>query len=321
MDENYARAHGRVLSVGIRRDSTLTASFAQHDGGMPMTEDAPAGSSWPFPVPFGWFSAGYADEFAPATAQARHLVGRLWCGGIPPVSRRSWTRTAPPRRAPAARAAASRTVIVLCFHAGFQRRRRDVDIPYAVPHQQEGARSCVPHRRAQRHGDVLVSPGCRREARMGDPQLLADLGGAFASHDQWTVGTAWQEIAENAVDGAHFQYVHGTAQPEVVFADFSGLVRHQKVAVRYNTKKGPFEGWQETKTYGPGFGITHFHWKSEYSSRLKIVDQFRYGGFSCFFQYVSAMGIDCIYAQEQFCSYLCTVQSGLDQLDNLEFPV
>ena len=76
VDENYARAHGRVLSVGIRRDSTLTASFAQHDGGMPMTEDAPAGSSWPFPVPFGWFSAGYADEFAPATAQARHLVGR-----------------------------------------------------------------------------------------------------------------------------------------------------------------------------------------------------------------------------------------------------
>ena len=33
------------------------------------------------------------------------------------------------------------------------------------------------------------------------------------------------------------------------------------------------------------------------------------------------MGIDCIYAQEKFISYLGTVQSLSDQFDNLEFPV
>ena len=61
------------------------------------------------------------------------------------------------------------------------------------------------------------------------------------------VETAWQEIAENAVDGAHFQYVHGTESPgTVAFADFSGLIRHQKVDVNYNTKYGPIEGWQES---------------------------------------------------------------------------
>ena len=153
--------------------------------------------------------------------------------------------------------------IVCAFHGwAFDADGVNVDIPYADRTNKKARVRAFPT--VERNGMVMFwyHPDADVKPAWEIPELLTDLGGAFASHDQWTVGTAWQEIAENAVDGAHFQYVHGTAQPgEVVFADFSGLVRHQKVAVRYNTKNGPFEGWQETKTYGPGFGITHFHWK------------------------------------------------------------
>jgi 3-ketosteroid 9alpha-monooxygenase subunit A len=75
----------------------------------------------------------------------------------------------------------------------------------------------------------------------------------------WDINTHMQEIGENAVDGAHFHYVHGTQSiPEVDFLEFDGVYRRGKFISRLGTPKGEVVGTIENQSAGPGQATVRF---------------------------------------------------------------
>lgn len=224
---------------------------------------APSETPWPFPVAFGWYSAGYSNEFAPGRVETRRYVERdlvVWreVDGTPHVM----DAHCPHMGAHLGVGGCVRNGDIVCpFHGwSFDGTGKNVDIPYADKTNRRATVRSFPT--VERNGMVLFwyhpDPKVAPVWEIPELEIIAD--GHFEVKDEFTVETAWQEIAENAVDGAHFQFVHGTTSPgQIAFTDVSKPVRHQKVNVAYNTKNGPIEGWQESWSYGPGIGMVQFH--------------------------------------------------------------
>lgn len=230
----------------------------------------PSARAWTRPVPFGWYSAGYSSEFGAGAVEPRRYVGLdlvVWReeDGTPHVME----AYCPHLGAHLAVGGCVRGGNVVCpFHEWeFDGNGANTRIPYADDPETGRVRTNAKARlrnfpTVERNGMVVFwyHPDPDQEPLWEIPELEITQGGNYDEAYEFEVGTAWQEIAENAVDGAHFQYVHGTQNPgQVVEADFSGPVRSQRVAVNYNTKVGPLEGWQRSDSYGPGFGTVQFH--------------------------------------------------------------
>ncbi len=75
---------------------------------------------------------------------------------------------------------------------------------------------------------------------------------------RWTVATCNQEMAENQVDAAHFQYLHGTAGMPVTQSRRDGPVLVSTSTTAMTTPMGPVEGMIEVHAYGFGFTTTRF---------------------------------------------------------------
>ncbi len=68
-----------------------------------------------------------------------------------------------------------------------------------------------------------------------------------------------QELGENAVDSAHFRYVHNTADvPEITSYVTDGPVADMRSIQRFPTPRGVVEGKIESTGYGPGVSIIRF---------------------------------------------------------------
>ncbi len=75
----------------------------------------------------------------------------------------------------------------------------------------------------------------------------------------WEIDTHMQEIGENAVDPAHFLYVHGTQNipaPEVM--EFDGVYRHGKLVSKMSTPRGEIVGIIANSSTGPGQATVRF---------------------------------------------------------------
>ena len=75
---------------------------------------------------------------------------------------------------------------------------------------------------------------------------------------RWKVRSHNQEMGENAVDSAHFKYVHGTPEQPSTRADINGHIFIAKSPVNYTTPQGTVEGGIESTNYGFGFGTVRF---------------------------------------------------------------
>ena len=75
----------------------------------------------------------------------------------------------------------------------------------------------------------------------------------------WDIGTHMQEIGENAVDPAHFHYVHGTRDiPDAEKLEFDGYRRYGFLKTRNPTPQGVIEGSIENRNIGPGLAVIRF---------------------------------------------------------------
>jgi 3-ketosteroid 9alpha-monooxygenase subunit A len=74
----------------------------------------------------------------------------------------------------------------------------------------------------------------------------------------WTVQTCNQEMAENAVDAAHFCYLHGTAGMPTTRARMHDHLLHVESDTRMTTPAGEVEGRIDVHCYGFGFTLTRF---------------------------------------------------------------
>ena len=87
---------------------------------------------------------------------------------------------------------------------------------------------------------------------------VEDPGWTDYRYRQWVVNTCNQEMAENQVDAAHFQYLHGTTRMPETTIERKGhhLVTHSTTGM--STKGGPIDGKIEVNSYGFGFTTTRF---------------------------------------------------------------
>ena len=75
----------------------------------------------------------------------------------------------------------------------------------------------------------------------------------------WDIDTHMQEIGENAVDPAHFLYVHGTQNvPETEYMEFEGHTRRGKLVSRMATPRGEIVGIIANRNCGPGQATVRF---------------------------------------------------------------
>ena len=75
---------------------------------------------------------------------------------------------------------------------------------------------------------------------------------------RWTIRTRNQEMAENAVDSAHFHYVHGTSNMPKSQAEVQDHVLRVFSDAGMETPRGPVEGSVESLSYGFGFSAVRF---------------------------------------------------------------
>lgn len=75
---------------------------------------------------------------------------------------------------------------------------------------------------------------------------------------RWKIRTRNQEMAENAVDSAHFHYVHGTSNMPKSEAELREHVLRVFSDAGMETKRGPVEGTVESLSFGFGFSTVRF---------------------------------------------------------------
>jgi 3-ketosteroid 9alpha-monooxygenase subunit A len=75
---------------------------------------------------------------------------------------------------------------------------------------------------------------------------------------RWKVRTHNQEMAENAVDSAHFHYVHGTVEMPSSKANVDGHILHVVSDTVMRTPMGKVKGQVESTSYGFGYSLTRF---------------------------------------------------------------
>ncbi len=75
---------------------------------------------------------------------------------------------------------------------------------------------------------------------------------------EWTIRTCNQEMAENAVDSAHFRYLHGTTNMPKSEATADGAVFRVFSDAGMETPRGTVDGSIESLNYGFGLAIVRF---------------------------------------------------------------
>jgi 3-ketosteroid 9alpha-monooxygenase subunit A len=75
---------------------------------------------------------------------------------------------------------------------------------------------------------------------------------------RWTIRTRHQEMAENAVDSAHFHYLHGTSNMPSSRAEAEGPILHVISTTGMATPRGGVDGTVESTSYGFGYSTVRF---------------------------------------------------------------
>jgi phenylpropionate dioxygenase-like ring-hydroxylating dioxygenase large terminal subunit len=158
--------------------------------------------------------------------------------------------------------------IVCPFHGwAFNGDGRCTDIPYAnrVPPKVARGEQVIqawPVREMNQVIYVWYHPGgvqpLFEPELIPEAQLDNEAWGTPKLH-RWDINTHMQEIGENAVDAAHFLYVHGTRSiptPEVM--EFDGVCRHGKFVSKMATPRGEIIGVIANNSTGPGQATVRF---------------------------------------------------------------
>jgi len=151
--------------------------------------------------------------------------------------------------------------IVCPFHAWrFDGSGACAGIPYAgkIPKQARLKKWTI----VERNGMIMAWHHIGGEDPQWEVPTFTELSSEDWSepdHRSWTVGTCNQEMAENAVDTAHFCYLHGTAgmpKSEAKIIDKHTL--HVVAQTVMSTKHGPVPGQIDVYEYGFGLNTTRF---------------------------------------------------------------
>jgi phenylpropionate dioxygenase-like ring-hydroxylating dioxygenase large terminal subunit len=218
---------------------------------------------YPFPMPFGWFSVGYVEDFPAGTARAtyyfdRHLVAWRDDTGEMHVQ----DAFCPHLGAHLGHGGAVEGCELRCpFHGWkFDGEGTNTDIPYSDRVNRKAQLRTYPV--AERNGFVLVWYHPDEKPPSWDVEEVGDLhtgefSGPIRTHHVVNAGV--QEMGENAADSAHFRYVHNTETvPEIEHYELDGHRSIMKSRQRFPTPRGVVDGRIDTLADGPGVSIVRF---------------------------------------------------------------
>lgn len=217
---------------------------------------------FPFPIPNGWFQIAYSHEleergvlplryfdqdlvlFRPESGEPRlldafcpHLGAHLGHGGV-----------------------VEGDIIRCPFHAWeFDGQGKCHRVPYA---KRAPAKARVrPWHCVERNEMIWAWHHAADEPPTWDvPHLTECTDPDWTDFDsyRWTVQTQNQEIGENAVDRAHFRYVHGTQNVPESKVEFKGHLRIASQEFKMTTPRGSADAKLEVQAHGMGCTITRF---------------------------------------------------------------
>lgn len=238
---------------------------------MTMVESRPEGRTWEAPpgyrfdvppYPNCWFQVAYSDELEPGGVMPLHYFGKdlvLFRGedGAPRVL----DAFCPHLGAHLGYGGLVVENTIRCpFHAWrFDGEGRCVEVPYAT--------KIPPLARLDRwhtrevNGLIMVWHHMDGLPPQYELPVLEEYGNPLWTEyvkRRWKIRTHNQEMAENAVDSAHFKYVHGTPEQPKTRAEIDGHILRVRSPVNYTTPQGTVEGGIASDSYGFGFSTTRF---------------------------------------------------------------
>lgn len=216
------------------------------------------------PMPFGWFQVAWSSELEPGTVLPRYYFGRhlvLWRDEDGEVHLQD--AFCPHLGAHLGHGGhVCKGNIVCPFHGWeFDGEGVNARIPYS---ERTNAKAHIRTYPVRELGGSLVMAWYHPfdeppKYEIEEPSELTDPDFTDFHTEHFAVGAACQELAENAVDGPHFRYVHNVdIVPEIESYDTDGIVARTRSIQRFPTPRGVVDGRIDVDNHGPGFGVTRF---------------------------------------------------------------
>jgi phenylpropionate dioxygenase-like ring-hydroxylating dioxygenase large terminal subunit len=218
---------------------------------------------FPFPrYADGWFQVAYSDELAPGAVMPLRYFGR----DLVLFRTESGAAQILDAYCPhmGAHLGHGGKVVGDCVECPFHAWRFDgagacAAIPYADKIPPRARLKSWPVREV--NGLIMVWYHAAGAAPTWEVPVIAEVGSdEWTPYERrrWKVRSHNQEMAENAVDRAHFLYVHGMAEMPTTQAEVDGHVLRVLSESKYVTKGGKVAGSVESISWGFGFATTRF---------------------------------------------------------------
>ncbi len=221
-------------------------------------------SRFPFPIPFGWYQVGWPSDVEIGDTKPLYYFGRdlvLWRGNDGEVHLQD--AICPHLGGHLGHGGHVENCEIQCpFHGWkFDGEGKNSEIPYSERINQAATIRNYPL--IVRNGVIWAWYHPFDEEPMweipevpefNDSENFSELVGR-----EFDIEAAWQEIAENQVDSAHFRYVHNTEEiPEVDVYDTDGPHGWMRSRQKFVTPQGVTDGTIDVDQWGPGFGLIRF---------------------------------------------------------------
>ena len=228
-----------------------------------MTNAATTAPRYPFTMPVGWFGVAQSDELAVGQTKAAyyfktHLV--LWRDdeGAAHVQ----DAFCPHLGAHLGHGGTVEGCEIMCpFHGWkFDAEGANTDIPYSERVNRKAKIRTYPT--LERNGFVYAWFHPHEEPPTWEVEVVDEIdSGDFSGpkRTEHVVQTGIQEMAENAVDSAHFRYVHNVAEvPVIERYESEGHKAIMESSQRFPTPRGVVDGRIDSTADGPGVSIVRF---------------------------------------------------------------
>jgi len=232
----------------------------------------------PLPMPSGWFHVLYSSELAvgeskPLTYFGQELVVFRTESGVAKVvdayCPHMGAHLGYGIRDQAGKGSSVVGESIVCpFHGwAFNGEGQCTDVPYAKNLPPRVARGeqvlgCWPVQEV--NGSILVWYHPHKASPSFQPEAVPELSEQAEEWGEptvyrWDINTHMQEIGENAVDPAHFMFVHGTS--DIPMAEELSFEEHKRrgfLKTNQPTPRGNVEGSIENANIGPGLSVVRF---------------------------------------------------------------
>ncbi len=217
---------------------------------------------FPFPMPNGWFAVAQGDELAPGEVRGLRYFGEeLVAFRTEGGEARVLDAYCPHLGANIGRGGKVEGDTIRCpFHGWrFAGDGACVEVPYAERIPPRARLRAWPA--LERNGVLWVWRHAEGKPPDWDVPLIPEIGDSDWTEPEryrWKIRSRNQEMAENAVDRAHFRYVHGTLDVPDSEVTVDGVWRRSLQRSKMLTPRGPVDGCIDANSFGFGCGFTRF---------------------------------------------------------------